>query len=117
MEIRPEIQKFAKYMESIMREHDKIKGDSWKKMHREDLKELFKKEVNEALESNTDSEFIDVANFCMMIVNTPIKLKNLSASHNNDFIQDCLKNLSEFWMDAEGNLNYRQKCLGKIKQS
>jgi len=81
MEIRQEIQKFATYMESIMRQHDKDKGDSWKRMHREDLKDLFKKEVNEALESNMDTEFIDVANFCMMIVHSPIKLKNLSTSH------------------------------------
>lgn len=84
MEIRQEIQKFAEYMEAIMRDHDKVKGDSWKRMHREDLKDLFKKEVHEALESNMDTEFIDVANFCMMIVHSPIKLKNLSTSHNID---------------------------------
>lgn len=77
IKIRPEIQKFAEYMEATMRKHDKdiikffIKNQHM--IDREDLKELFKKKTNEALESNMDSEFIDIANLCMMIVNSPLK--------------------------------------------
>ena len=49
MKIRPEIMRFAEAMETKLQKHDKEKGDSWKKMSINRLKELLEKEILIAL--------------------------------------------------------------------
>lgn len=66
--IRDEIMFFAQAMEEIMRKHDALKRDSWKDMTHEELQKLFLVEVKETQDENAMSkEWVDVANFCMMI--------------------------------------------------
>jgi hypothetical protein len=71
--VRSEIMDFARNMERVMGKHDSIKGDSWKTMSMDELLYLLSEEVEE-LASNPDSheEFIDIANFCMMLWNRAI---------------------------------------------
>ena len=64
--IREDIHYFADEMEKIMRKHDSMKGDTWKRMDDDYLIEKLKEEYNEVIETRKIEEFIDLANICMM---------------------------------------------------
>lgn len=67
-EIRKEIRDFAAQMEKVMQDHDAVKGDSWKCMHVDNLQNSLLNKVFEAQQSGAPAkEWVDVANFCMMI--------------------------------------------------
>ena len=68
-EPRPEILEFAKAMEATMKKHDARKGNTWKAMSLKELDQLFNNEIEEATINGDRSEWVDVANFCMMIWN------------------------------------------------
>ena len=77
MQIRPEIQIFAEAMEVVMQKHDKKKGDSWKRMYVEDLQILLSEEIEELPKGvGKVGEYVDVANFCMMLWWTHLNLPN-----------------------------------------
>jgi len=70
--LRKEVLEFAQEMERVMSEHDYKKGDSWKRCSLDYLWERLSEEISEAVyeaenERGNPEEFIDVANFCMMI--------------------------------------------------
>jgi hypothetical protein len=67
IEIRPEILEFAQEMECIMRKHDERKGDSWKSLHIDYLRLQLTDEYRETSEHKDFMEYVDVANFCMML--------------------------------------------------
>jgi len=88
--IRPEILRFADIMEVVMSKNDSEKGDSWKRLPHDELQAMLLKEVEE---SNVDNakikEWIDIANFCMMIYNNTIdgiSEKHILESHESDKI-------------------------------
>ncbi len=71
---RPEIIRFAEAMERLMHKHDNIKGDSWKEMPHGRLQKMMLKEVEETKEENAMlSEWVDIANFCMMIYSNTVR--------------------------------------------
>lgn len=66
--IRWEIMVFAEVMEKVMTKHDLVKGDSWKEMSFDELQKRLLEEVEETERfTATLSEWVDVANICMMI--------------------------------------------------
>lgn len=71
--VRKEVGWFAEAMEAKLKYNDAKKGDSWKKMSRSELWNLMSGELQEALDDCENiNEFVDVANFCMMIWNNEI---------------------------------------------
>jgi len=70
---------FAEAMEKVMQKHDKTKGDSYKGMSHQSLQTLLRQEIVETeLDDAKVSEWIDVANLCMMIYHNTIH-----GSHEN----------------------------------
>lgn len=66
--VRPEIVDFAQAMERQMAKHDKERGDSWKAATHLYLQSRMQEEVEESMsEDAVIGEWIDIANFCMMI--------------------------------------------------
>ena len=74
--VRPEIIDFAEKMETVMREHDEKKGDSWKKCDVKQLDNKLCEEFREWDETNkcSNEELVDIANMCMMLWN---RLENI----------------------------------------
>jgi len=73
---REEILHFACIMEQIVAKNDNEKGDSWKRMPHEQLQKMMLKEVEESKDENAKmKEWIDIANFCMMIYNNTLEGK------------------------------------------
>lgn len=67
--IRPEVEAFALEMESVLRKHDALKGDSWKQMSYDELRDLLFNEFIEAYKVTSKPhprEFVDLANIAMM---------------------------------------------------
>lgn len=59
----------------------------------------------------------DEDNHCFMY-NYMLTIEEIrKEGEESNFIQNCKKNLSSFWIDADGNLNYRQKVIGKVSSS
>lgn len=76
-EIRKEIRDFAAQMENVMQDHDAVKGDSWKSMNVDALQNLLLKKVFEAQQTKAPAkEWVDVANFCMMVFTIKRSLEN-----------------------------------------
>jgi hypothetical protein len=74
MELRPEIEAFAAYMEAAMQGHDPVKGDSWKSKSRTELWLMLIDELYDVLsalhggnESSLTHECSSLACFAMMI--------------------------------------------------
>lgn len=80
MKLREEVQWFAEKMETVLRKHDKTKGDSWKDTDFEDLHNGLIYEADELYSEamirsdnpkppneNVVKECVDVANFAMFI--------------------------------------------------
>ncbi len=64
---REEVIRFARAMEQRMRENDKEKGESWKKMTNGWLLGRVFGEIGEYLMDDADWELVDAANFLMMM--------------------------------------------------
>lgn len=68
MKIRKEIQEFAEQMERVMQKHDIRKGNSWKRMSVDELTRLLAvKYVETTKGTPVRNEYIDVANYCMLL--------------------------------------------------
>ena len=68
IDVRDDLKDFCLAMEAKLREHDAEKGNSWKDVPIDYLREKFKEEFDEC--GGVDkSEFVDMANICMMLWN------------------------------------------------
>lgn len=69
--MRKEIQEFAEQMEKVMAAQDATKGDSWKSMTAEKLVQLMNTKLKGGRAhygfGEYPNDYVDVANFCMMV--------------------------------------------------
>lgn len=65
--MRKEVIEFAEEMERVLQKHDTKKGDSWKALPLYSLQKKLMEEYKEAIGRETPSEFVDVANVCLML--------------------------------------------------
>lgn len=80
LKLRPEVVRFALLMEAKLRKHDKDRGDGWRSMYDEDIRERLDSELKELelvwfdrdLRKN---EAADVANFLMFLTEKRRHLK------------------------------------------
>ncbi len=79
-EMSPEVKEFAGFMQKVLDNH-KDRSDSWKFCTFEYLQKRMLEEVEETKEDDPKiGEWVDVANFCMMIYLTSIHNYNQEAA-------------------------------------